>query len=81
MFQVVRVVLAHSKQRQGRKLESGTKAEAMEEQCLLAHSHNPGPLARDGTSSRGLGPPMSIISQENALNTCLRAHLVGHCLE
>ena len=68
---------------QGRNVEAGAGAEAMEECCLLAcfpglfsllsyrpQDHQP----RNGTTHNGLGSPMSIINQENSLQLNLWRH-------
>lgn len=64
---------------QGRNLEVGAEAEAIEElRLLVCSTRRPScylplftdamedPLPRDGTTHSGMGPPMSIINQENA---------------
>ena len=68
---------------QGRNLEAGADAEAMEEHCLLACSswlaqpvflYHPGPPFEGWHHPPWLGspPPMSIINQENAPQACLK---------
>lgn len=72
---------------QDRNLESGTEAEATNEPCLLAPSPRLAQLVyvfvfsctaqnhlpRDGTAHCVLGPPTSIVYQENAPTACLQA--------
>lgn len=61
-------------------LELGTEAEIMEELCFfgllnvlsyITQDH----LLRGGTAHRGLSPPTSFISQDNATQACLQASL------
>jgi hypothetical protein len=61
--------LSEEELKQGRKLEGGADAKAMEGCCLLTYSSwfaqpaflwNPGPPAQDSTTHHGKGPPPSI---------------------
>lgn len=66
-----------------RKVRAGTEAETgKESSLLLSLAHSPYLILPKttclGVSSAhsGLGPPMTIINQENALQTCLQASLM-----
>lgn len=65
---------AHHGGSQGRNLEAGTEAGALEEHCLLACSHDLSSLLssitqdnlhRNDTAHRGLNTPKLVINQEN----------------
>lgn len=74
---------------QGKSLNAGTEAEAMEERCLLSSLsagcsvcffHTPGTPAQGGTAHNGLGPPISIINFKMHRLAC-RLFLWRHLLK